>query len=499
MAFQIFLVKTQLLLKRDKDILTSKVSGKKVIINIQHTDISISKVKIRCVDRNDKFDISFCVINCSKKWFDEATASYLINAKAQKNKKKALIINCDSDELVFNRHGEETEKIHLESDIVINHDECEKCTLKIDEKSFNDDGTANALVNIDGAELPVIFWAVKPINTSISGIKIEQQKLKLRQSYIYRGNNKLALGTNEYNTREELRENLIIEEHIVNTQYPCYYIQDDNITFENINISDKVLVAYKNFLEYFKVNDTLPSLAYYNEELSELALKYVNAVIEELNEVKEESPLITKHKDLLRLGTVSYAEERIAFSPVHPINVAYQLQLTGVIKELEELEAAEKETKLEERKDEQSAALLEETKNGEEAEGIREDILKKLSADNLVPFIHDSNGDLYKVNEQTHSPHWTYYCHADRKKYKGSRNFVSDLTCEKICDFREHFRYLFDSVGSKKIIINAVNMGDCRNLFKGIVDYYKSEIKSNSNDFLGLVLFANASQWSQLD
>lgn len=422
----------------------AKVTGKKIVVELNHNDITINRVCVKCTDRTEKFEISYCVLNCTKVWFDEITSCFMIKGKSDKKAPKSLIINCDSEELIFNRHGTVTDKVRLEPNMVICPDLDEQYILTIDDNSFNDDNTANAVVSLNGWDLPIVFRATAPINSSITGIKIEQQKLRAQQSFLYRGNNKLTFGTNEYNTREELRLNLFVEEYIVNSECLSCVIIDDKPVSNDVSVSENVAAAYKNFISYFKSNDTLPSVAYYDETLSKLALEYVTAVISEFKQIKEDTSLTIRQNELLRIGTVLYPSlDQIAFSAVHPINVAYQLRFTA-----------------------QSSGCE-----------IREDILKKLSSDNLLPFIHDERGRLFKVHEQMHSPHWTYYCPAVQKKYKGSRNFVSNLVCEKIQDFCEHFKYLFGGIGGNKLIINAVNMGDCKNLFKGIVDYYKTQIK----------------------
>lgn len=438
-----------------KEEISAKMIGKKVAIDVPHEKISINGIVVKCTDRTEKFEIKYCVLNCSKIWFDEITSCYLIKTKNNKQGPKSLIINCDTDEIIFNRHGEATDKIHLEPNIELTCNANEQCVLNIDDSSFNDDNTANVEVNIGNVLLPVVFKATSAANLPITGIKIEQHKLCAKQSFVYRGNNKLVLGTAEFNTKEELRENLNIEEYIVNTSCYSCIISDSKIISNDLVLSENVAKAYNEFLYYFRSNDTLPSLAYYDNALSELAQKYLRAVIEEFDTIDDGYPLKKANRELLRLGTIEFPmTDQIVFSSVHPINVAYQLKLAS-------------------------------ENNGIE---IREDILKKLAVDNLIPFIHDDKGRLLKVHEQMHTPHWTYYCMAERKKYKGSRKFVAGLVNEKIRDFCEHFKYLFDGVGGNKIIINAVNMGDCRSLFEGIVNYYKSEIKKNPSEAVSIVV-----------
>lgn len=451
-----FLGKHDLKFDDKTNLSSARVTGKRIYISIPHDTLSVGKLKVNCEERSEKFEISYFIIDCDKTWFDEITSCYLIKSDTKKNTPKSLIIYCDSEEMIFNRHAEiASDKVHLEPDVVINANINEKFTMKVDDYSFRDDNTAYATVVLDGISIPVLFKASETINTSITAIKIEQMKLKACQSFTYKGNNKLTFGTNEYNAREDFRNNLLVEEIITKEKYLSCIVSDGKIVDNPINVSPKIVSAYNDFVSYFTNHDTLPSIAYYDSDLSGPATVYLQAIIGDLEEAVNGCPLSNEQREILKIGTVLYpAQEQIVLSPLHPLCVAYQL------------------------------SLAKEASNTE----IREDILKKLIADNLLPYIHDEKERMYKVSEQVHSPNWIYYCMADRKKYKGSREFVADLTCEKIRDFCEHFRYLFDDVCGNEIIINAINMGDCHNIFKGIVDYYKTEIKKDPNGVLSIVI-----------
>ncbi|MCM1508847.1 MAG: DNA phosphorothioation-dependent restriction protein DptH [Ruminococcus flavefaciens] len=425
------------------------VSGKKINIEVEHKDITISRVKIKSTE---SFEINFCIINCESTWFEDITSCYLISGAKSTKKQKALVINCENEELTFNHNGSETVYAHLEPDMIITADYNEKLILSIDDNSFNDN-EANGKILVGSMELPVVFKAETAINTSITGIKIVQQKLANRHGFKYLGNNKLIFETNEYNANEAFRENLETEEYIVKNGCLCCTVSDNTFISEPVNVSDSLRSAYEAFISYFKSNDTLPSIAYYDDMLKELAIKYLESVSEELGKILNGKSLTNEQSEIFKVGTINYPSgEQIVYSSLHPINVAYQLMLTN---------------------------------EGSGCE-IREDILKKLTSDNLVPYIHDINGRLYKVQEQIHTPFWTYYCPEDRTKYKGTGKFVADLVCEKIRDFYEHFTYLFDGMGGNRLIINAVNMGDCRNLFKGIINYYKAQIGKNPSDALAI-------------
>lgn len=434
---------------------TAKVSGKKVIIEINRSDYAVNKVNVKAKDHSEKIEISYFVINSDASWFKDISSHYKINAAKTKTAPKSLVVHCDEDTITLNSGKANSEELVLTQNLVINAYPDESIVLKVDDNSFDENGIAAASVVADGVSLPVTFMETVPINTSITNVKIEQKLLSSHISFEYRGNNKLVHGTNEYNTREEFKGVIEWEAQIVKGNIACGEVDGDGVLIpRDLDLSDTIRDAYNDFIGYFKLHNTIPSLAYYNDELRALAERYINAVLDELGSIEEDTCLSHLTGEIMKIGVITLkAKEIIAFSSVHPINVAHKLTKTKI--------------------------------NGNN--DIREDVLRKLSADNLVPFIHDEKGNLYKVQEQTQAINWIYFSPAEQKRFKGSRNYVVNLVAEKIVDFHNHFKYLFDNIsgtnkiGSGKIIINAINMGDCKNLLMGILHYFKSNLKDVNN------------------
>lgn len=439
--------------KSTKD--TVKTSGKKIVINIDPRELSINTAAINLNDRSEKYEISYCSVNCGAEWFSDIVSRFSIKGKTDKKSSKSLVILCDENILKLNS-GKDKDELVLKQDIGIVAQPDKTCVLTIDENSFDENGITTATIIAEDIKIPVIFKETVPINSSISGVKIEQKLLASQFSFEYRGNNKLVHGTDEYNTREELKNIIELEAEMVRTKAAYGEVDsDENFNSIDLSLNESVRNTYNDFMGYFKTYNTLPSLAYYNDELRELAERYLDAVLNELSAIKEDTSLPNCVRDIMKIGVVMMkSKDIIALSAVHPINVAHKLKLTA------------------------SSGKNE----------IREDVLKKLSADNLLPFIHDEKGNLYKVQEQMQAINWIYYSPMGCKKFKGSRNFVVNLVTEKINDFYSHFNYLFDNIGGRKIIINAVNMGDCRNLFIGIINYFKSKVKEESNKALSVIV-----------
>ena len=172
-------------------------------------------------------------------------------------------------------------------------------------------------MTINDDVLSIQFVSERPQNTPCSGIRIEQKKLHSKQKFNYWGNNKLRLGTKEYNTQGELKDSLMLEELIIkNHILSCTFYSFEMIDVTELDVSEEIKSAYNTLLDYCVANDTLPSLVYYDDEFTKLASNYLSAVISALSGFEENKPLTKSQQDILRIGVVRYPEKNIiAYSP----------------------------------------------------------------------------------------------------------------------------------------------------------------------------------------
>src|SRR5699024_5973227 len=77
------------------------------------------------------------------------------------------------------------------------------------------------------------------------------------------------------------------------------------------------------------------------------------------------------------------------------------------------------------------------------------------------------------------SPEWRYYTLVDGDHYNEIRDFVPKLVAEKIEEYYAHFRFLFDGIGDHCMILSLHNLGECREIFLGIIRYFKKRISDN--------------------
>ena len=150
----------------------------------------------------------------------------------------------------------------------------------------------------------------------------------------------------------------------------------------------------------------------------------------------------------LYIGSISVGAraDEILLTPLHPINVAYQIALI--------------------------------TEEG--MQDTTDVVVDRLNSLNLLPYIKRKKC-IYKVSDQLNSYEWKYYAPVENKKYRGSWRFVPRLIEEKITEFLTHFKYIFEDINNKIIKINLINMGDCSEVFVGIAQYFIHSINRNPN------------------
>jgi len=330
--------------------------------------------------------------------------------------------------------------------------------LKITEDSISPDtGKVSFALSCGALQVPMTISddAVKP--TPLTGIRAFKRKNELRHCFEYRGD-KIVMGTTPYYAVGAYDDDLRKEAFIVGNSALSMLVTEKGFEARELEVPTEIVTAYQGFLSTFKKRKTLPSLAFYDDEIKYAAQKYIRAYRDFFELVQSGDVLRKTHNDTLELGTVYNPQtDTIAFSPVHPLNVIYQLQ------------------------------LLEETSLG----SIRDDVVERLSSANLLPYIKGkTQHSIYEVVEQRISPEWRYYSPVDGERYNKIRDFVPKLVAEKIEEYYAHFRFLFKDIGENQMILNIHNLGDCKEIFLGIIRYFKKRIAEGSlpEDILNFVV-----------
>lgn len=425
-----------------------KANGKKVEAILKHQECGCTYEAITMSDEAEqsKAKISICVIDLPRSYMESLVTTYSFNIR-KKQQDCFIYTNNEEDNLVFNMQAEtkqivdlrngETYSASLDETLILN-----KTSGLIPE----DEKYALIKVDVEGVELRLAINDESRKPLVITGLGAWKAKVGSKHDLTYKGNNHIVHGANEYYARDDFKEQLALEQKMIDEIGLCWYIKQGEVKPRELEIDERIKEAYLAYAHYFQETETLPSLAYQNDQLKALAEKYIDTIIECMAGVEEGEALPKSIRTIMKLGSVQGDEmsEQIKYSPLAPLNVAYQLKLNQVVDE----------------------EILED-----------ESLLKKMSSVYLLPYIQDDYKNLYKPIEQWQAPEWAYYVENDTKKYKGSRSFVSKLVREKIEEFVEHFSYLFEQNRNATIKINLINTGDCREVLQGICAYYVGQLK----------------------
>lgn len=420
------------------------LASKQVSINIKATGCAFARIVIKDPNNNITYLIKICVLNMLPKYLEEIQTCYLLDVP--KNIKRATIQAIGLNKKLTINPGCEAETavaMKPNGEYICNYNQT--LLLSLDEEDMDtDSGTINIKLKCGAIEIPLQIKdePIKPVE--LTGVSAFKWKHTEKRSLEYR-EGKIVSGTTEYFAKSPFKDSLVLENELVKNNWLAVTETINGLEECQLDLPATVTVAYQNFTTELRRRRLLPSLAYYTGDLLIYAQEYVAAVEDALKSIPAGNTLTSAQNDLLMLGCVikGYDECTISMSPLHPLNVLYQL------------------------------TLLQEKNVG----SVRDNLIEKLSALYLLPYIKDANKTLYHAIEQRHSPEWRIYAQLANKRYQGARNFVQRLVCDKITQYIDHFTFLFDDLGNDLFCINLINMGDCREVLQGLIRFYVRELR----------------------
>lgn len=353
--------------------------------------------------------------------------------------------------LIFNEGRETVNEGLLDNNMTYFLDTASTLIIK-NEYTQNQEDLTQFSIQIDSTVVPIAvksdFEAPKPI----SGLEVWKEKRVHQTDYrfdYYEDVIKLVFRNTEKTVSSDFRHNLLLENQIIHSEFYSWFSSADLTLSENQQDIDEGLAkAFNDYRSYFIKVNSLPSLAHFSDELTELGIIYVDCFINQLNKLQENQPLSRAQKSLMWLGVVQemYGDRKIKFSPLHPLNVAYQLLVNDKLGN----------------------------------DDVYNAILKRLNPINIVPYIQDINENIYVPIDAYHSPEWLYYSIYLDSKNAIPRSFVSDLIADKIKDYTNNFDFLFTQSSASPIKVNVINLGECKEVVQGIFEYYKKYLNRTS-------------------
>lgn len=441
----------------DSNTIDVSTSGKKLQVKISWKEKEPKFYLLKYKDDGKTtFKFNIVVLSCNEKYFNTIKSKYSI-CIGKKNVADHILINTDESEVIFNSLEEVKREVEIveENQHIPLDNQCLKLTVAEEYNYSEESELVQFLLDVEGTSIPFAIMGTGQKTTIIESLRLWKLKRDLKKDFVIIGENKLQQDTSEYCTREDFKKILELEKQYIELGEAGVKESAKGLSSLELQISDELKHAFAKLIEYFKKNSLLPTLAYLNDDLKALYQNYINAYMDEVIAIEENVYLTKEKKDLFYVGMIvrTIGDKEIMLTPLHPLNVAYQLFMA----------------------DEDTSNISNEEK----------DILLKLQSRNLLPYITmnplTEENTVYVPVQQNTFPEWNIYIDMDLPRYKGTKDYVSKLVCEKIREFVDHFSYLFDIGSNAPIRINLVNTGDGKEILQGILKYYLKEFREKNS------------------
>ena len=273
-------------------------------------------------------------------------------------------------------------------------------------------------------------------------------KRKNQENFIFNGVTAVQ-DVNSFSLYEKFKEYLKMEEEIIDKRIFYARNLDGSLEKENVVFSKDLEDAYLDILDYYRNYDdspidNLPSLFFLNDEIKEKYEKFIDIFNKEICGIEPNCILseFKEKKDLLKLGRID-TDNEIMYSPLSPLNIAYQLEIDKQCKN----------------------------------EDFPSNISKRLVPNNLIPYIYSDNGnELFRPIYQDDAHEWLIYKKTEQVSIGTTNAFISNVVNEKLNQFVKHFEYLFSLNNSSPIRINLINIKDDKEVVKGVFNFIRNRL-----------------------
>ncbi|HIC0776989.1 TPA: DNA phosphorothioation-dependent restriction protein DptH [Enterobacter ludwigii] len=211
---------------------------------------------------------------------------------------------------------------------------------------------------------------------------------------------------------------------------------------------ENLFLGYKELYDYLSKRNAVLSLVSWGEELRSIVSKLVKDYIHFIDNIPYGIILSEAQKNVIKIGIIE-DENEFLISPLHPLNLAYFLELTNQI-------ALDNEKSQDETSSFYSMPSI---------------TFKRLNIRGMMPFVFNNNNGFAYVTPLENNCSWLKALPHSISEY----DYVPKLVKDKINEFEIAFGELFKEDGT--LIINAINQNHSKEFFKGVVKYFKQHIE----------------------
>ena len=428
-----------------KSEMTFETKGKQLILKPQGKADCISFGKIKYKDVKD-YEFRILVVPIKEEVLLDIKSHYKLPSKYTQ---KGIYIEKEEVSFKLNPQAVAVQNYSIqafEQRLEISQDTCFVLTQEVE----NPEGELiQVLTQIGAVELPIFIKgeAIKPKSVNSSKILKLKREQEVDFVYDYHAEEevlKLYQETQQYYVVDELLELLKLEIQLVE-QEAHYLEQTDRYHTQGnkLEVDPAITQSYERLIAYYKRNRTLPTLAYLSEELIGLMKNYLHSYLKCVSQIEDGSILVENQKALNDLGVMNRVwKQEIYWTPLHPLNIAYELQRHDYLGK----------------------------------EEIDEQILKKIKPFGLVNYIKDSKDNLYKFNESA-TMMWLKFIPVQAQVTE-EKNEMAKIVEKNILAFLHQFKYLFQESASLPLKINLVNIGEGQEILGGLFRYINTALKT---------------------
>lgn len=416
----------------------------KVNFNLTNNEPTFKKIKYRHHNQaKSTYEFNILVLPCKEDVLIPIKDKYQINNKLN----RIVIIDDNSEEISFGFGPNlQNYSINQDNEVINLYDED---TIKIANDSvINENGVINFNLVYNDLRIPIQIKEDSTKSRPVESLTIWKYKREYQENFIYK-NNKAIQGTNSFYLYDDFKHYLNMEKQIINesiTYGECKIGGD--IKKIDLEISDDLQNAFDSIINYYQAIDNVPSLVFLDNDLKHLYEEFIEQFNNEIESI-EKGAILSNDKtklNLIKLGTIK-DNENILFTPLSPLNIAYQLEIS----------------------------------NQCQNEILDNPILERLSPNNLLPYLYgDSEKNekelLYKPTYQKDAHEWVVFEKSEDVSINSTNAFIANVVKDKMNQFVSYFKYLFDKKSKSPIKLNIININEDEEIVKGIFNFVRDRL-----------------------
>lgn len=430
--------------KKSLDICRVSSNTLKINFELLNNEPTFKKVKYKHNNQaKSTYEFNILVLPCKEDILIPIKDKYQIN-----NRQNKIVVIDDNNEQISFGFGSNIQSYTITQDNeVINIYDDDAITIAND-SVINENGVINFNLVYNDLKIPIQIKEDGNKSLPVESLTIWKYKREYQENFIYK-NNKAVQGTNSFYLHDEFKKYLNMEKELIDDSI-VYGEREINGTIKKIDLklSDELQSVFNRIINYYRDINNLPSLVFLDNDLKALYKEFIELYNNEIENIEKDSIISSDERklNLIKLGTIK-DNDKILFTPLSPLNIAYQLEIT----------------------------------NQCQNEILDKPILERLNPNNLLPYLYgdvERHGKnlLYKPIYQKDAQEWIVFEKSADVSISSTNAFIAIVVKDKMNQFVSHFKYLFDKKANAPIKLNIININEDMEIVKGIFNFVRDRL-----------------------